>query len=324
MGAILIYPRFQWFEQQAKGEKYPNSVTLASQFEISEKTAQRNIVFMRDRLGCPMEYDYRQKGYYYRDTNFSLPAISLTSQDLIALLVAQNILKNVAGRALGNNIAHAVEKIALTLKDHGADITKSKQAISLRFVEHAPVNDQIFRNALDACLKRKSVEITYSSLNGSGTTKRIVDPYHLYNYMGHWHMIGWRRLRLEYRNFNLSRISHIKTLKETFKVREGFNPEEYFASSFGIFKAWKTQSITLRFSPEKTKWIRGWIWNPKQKEKTNKDGSMELTFPAAAFPELVMEILKHGSGVEVIKPKELRDMVKTEAEKIIRLYRRTV
>jgi predicted DNA-binding transcriptional regulator YafY len=33
-----------------------------------------------------------------------------------------------------------------------------------------------------------------------------------------------------------------------------------------------------------------------------------------------MEILKHGSGVEVIKPKELREMVKTEAEKIGRLY----
>jgi predicted DNA-binding transcriptional regulator YafY len=39
---------------------------------------------------------------------------------------------------------------------------------------------------------------------------------------------------------------------------------------------------------------------------------MERTFPAASFSELLMEIFKHGSGVEVIKPKKLREMVKTD------------
>jgi predicted DNA-binding transcriptional regulator YafY len=33
-----------------------------------------------------------------------------------------------------------------------------------------------------------------------------------------------------------------------------------------------------------------------------------------------MEILKHGSGVEVIRPESLRSRIKQEAEKIIKLY----
>jgi predicted DNA-binding transcriptional regulator YafY len=33
-----------------------------------------------------------------------------------------------------------------------------------------------------------------------------------------------------------------------------------------------------------------------------------------------MEILKHGDAVEVIKPKELRDSIKAEAEKIAKIY----
>jgi predicted DNA-binding transcriptional regulator YafY len=33
-----------------------------------------------------------------------------------------------------------------------------------------------------------------------------------------------------------------------------------------------------------------------------------------------MEILKHGDRVEVIKPKALRDLIKTEAQSISKIY----
>jgi predicted DNA-binding transcriptional regulator YafY len=320
MGVILIYPRFLWFEQQAKDEKYPNAVTLAAQFEISEKTAQRNICFMRDRLSCPLAYDYRRKGYYYRDKAFCLPPVGLSARDLVSLLIARDLMKNITGPVVGAKISHAVEKISEALKSHGVEAADTEKTISMRFIQYAPPHDGIFIAALDACLKKKAVEIEYASPYNSRNTKRIADPYHIYNYMGNWYLIAWCRLRQEYRNFNLNRIVALRPLKETFTVREDFDPAEYFSSSFGIYKAWKTKEVTLRFSPEKAKWINGRIWHPGQKEKTNRHGSLELTFPAASFSELVMEILKHGSGVEVIKPKELREMVKKEARKISRLY----
>jgi len=52
---------------------YPNANSLALRFEISTKTAQRDIDFMRDRLNCPLHYDRSRKGYYYEDSTFSLP-----------------------------------------------------------------------------------------------------------------------------------------------------------------------------------------------------------------------------------------------------------
>ena len=65
MGAKNIYERFVWFDDQVKGKKFPNATSLAEQFEISSKTAQRDIDFMRDRLLCPLDYDSSQKGYCY-------------------------------------------------------------------------------------------------------------------------------------------------------------------------------------------------------------------------------------------------------------------
>jgi predicted DNA-binding transcriptional regulator YafY len=64
MGIKNIYERFVWFDDQARARKFPNATSLAEKFEISTKTAQRDIDFMRDRLLCPLNYDPSKKGCY--------------------------------------------------------------------------------------------------------------------------------------------------------------------------------------------------------------------------------------------------------------------
>ena len=44
MGNSLVFERFQWLDVQVRGGRYPNAVFLARKFEISSKTAQRNMV----------------------------------------------------------------------------------------------------------------------------------------------------------------------------------------------------------------------------------------------------------------------------------------
>ena len=43
---------------------YPNATTLAKKLEVSLKSIRRDVVFMRTRLGLPLEYDDRHCGYY--------------------------------------------------------------------------------------------------------------------------------------------------------------------------------------------------------------------------------------------------------------------
>lgn len=56
------------------------------------------------------------------------------------------------------------------------------------------------------------------------------------------------------------------------------------------------------------------------KERWLDDGSLELTFPVARYHEILMEILRHGPEVQVIRPKRLRTLVKETAELIAKLY----
>jgi hypothetical protein len=80
MGSKNIYERFIWFDDRVKQKKYPNTTSLSRQFEVSIKTAQRDIGFMRDRLNCPLFHNLSRKGCFYKEDTFQSLAFIKASQ----------------------------------------------------------------------------------------------------------------------------------------------------------------------------------------------------------------------------------------------------
>jgi len=320
MGTKNIYERFVWFDNQVRVRKYPNATSLAEAFEISAKTAQRDIDFMRDRLLCPLDYDSSQKGYYYSDDTFSLPMVYLSSEEFSALLIARKMLQDISGGSIGHEISSVVDKITNILKKHSVAADHIDDAFSFQLIEYSPAPEAVFKAVLESCLKKKCLSFTYYSPATEEKSERTVEPYHLLNYMGTWHLIGHCHLRNEIRDFALSRISGAKLLTKSFKIPAGFDFKKYFLSTFGLYKGKSTIEVTLRFTPEKSKWIRDQIWHKDQKVKPLEDGSLEISFPVSDFSEIKREILKHGDDVTVIKPESLRELIKSEAINIAKIY----
>jgi len=320
VGAKNIYERFVWFDNQVKAQKYPNTTSLSEKFEISTKTAQRDIDFMRDRLRCPLDYDASRKGYRYDDQTFSLPMIYLSSEELSALLVARKMLKDISGGSIGHQISSISDKITNILKKHSMAADQIDDAFSFQLIEYSPAPEAIFKAVLEGCLKKKCLSFTYYSPAAKETSERTVEPYHLLNYMGTWHLLGKCHLRGEVRDFVLNRISEPKVQARSFKKPADFDFQTYFLSTFGLYKGKSTKEVILQFTPEKSKWIKDQIWHKDQKVKILEDGSLQISFPVSDFSEITREILKHGDAVMVIKPESLRELVKTEAEKIVKIY----
>ena len=320
MGSKNVYERFIWFDNRVKQKKYPNTTTLSKQFEVSIKTAQRDIDFMRDRLNCPLFYDPGRKGYFYKDDTFSLPLIYLSSEELSSLLIARKFLQDISERHIGDELSSVIQKITAILKKHMVEENLIDDTLSFQLIQYSTAPEEIFKGVLEGCLQRKSLHFKYYSPAYEDATVRTVDPYHLLNYMGTWHLIAYCHTKKNLRNFVVGRMIDLKVLDTTFSIPKEFHIKEYLQSAFGIYKGKSINQVTLRFSPLKSKWIAGQIWHKDQKVKCLKDGSLELTFPVANFAEISMEILKHGAGVEVIKPKALRDIIKEEAKKIAKIY----
>lgn len=163
MGNKNIYERFLWFDDRVRRKKFPNATALAREFEISTKTAQRDIEFMRDRLNCPVLYDKARKGYYYEDETFSLPLMYLSSSELSSLLVAQRLLRDVSGSCLADDITSAVDKITSIIEKHTAKPDALNEVMSFHLMKYSPVPEETFRIVLESCLKRKTMAFTYHS-----------------------------------------------------------------------------------------------------------------------------------------------------------------
>ena len=66
-------------------DRRPNCSVLAREFEVSAKTVQRDVDFMRDQLMLPIEYDSRGHGFFYSRPVGQFPLITVSEGEVVAL-----------------------------------------------------------------------------------------------------------------------------------------------------------------------------------------------------------------------------------------------
>ena len=79
--------RIQWLHKKILNMYYPNAMRLSEKFGISHRQAQRDVDYLKNELGAPIEYSAEHKGFYYTE-QFSLPfAISSDNDESLSELV---------------------------------------------------------------------------------------------------------------------------------------------------------------------------------------------------------------------------------------------
>src|SRR5256714_10805769 len=81
-----------------KARHFPNCQKIAAELEVSPKTIQRDIDFMRYRLGLPIEYHPQEFGFHYTEAVTGFPNIEVSEGEITALLVAQKTLSPYKGK----------------------------------------------------------------------------------------------------------------------------------------------------------------------------------------------------------------------------------
>ena len=128
MSGKLSYERFFWFHREAKERRYPNATTLADWAEVSSKTAQRGIDFMRDRLRAPLEYSYRNRGYFYSDESFELPGLWLKPEEVVAFVLSRRLAACIPDAGIKQTLKSFLDKLSTTFNDKTKlDINRSEE-----------------------------------------------------------------------------------------------------------------------------------------------------------------------------------------------------
>lgn len=320
MGDHLCFERFVWFDNQTRKGLFPNTTTLAERFECSARTAQRNIEHFRDRLGAPLKYDPSKRGFFYTDPSFTLPVMRLSESELVALLASHKLLTDAAAGPLGEELARVTVKLDSLLSQNLPAGVDPERAFSFRWQGFSPGDPLVFKQVTVALLSRHLLTFCYYSPASGQCTMRTVEPHHMLNYMGAWHVIAFCRLRGEWRDFHLSRISMIKLEDDSFGLRNEEEWRPFLEDTFGIFQNRRRFEVTIRFTAERARWVRDEIWHPDQRQQPLEDGGLLLTLPASHEVEIIREVLKHGAHAEIVEPDWLREKIGEEISLMMKNY----
>lgn len=320
MGDQLFLERFVWFDNAMRRGMYPNASSLAAHFEIASKSGQRSIDHFRDRLKAPLEYDSSRKGYYYTDLNFQLPVIRLSEAELLALLISRKLITEAAAGPLADELGSVSKRLASLLAVNLPGRADPENAFSFRWKNVRPTDPLVFKAVTSALLQGKLLGFTYSSPTAPDCTMRTVEPHHLVNYMGSWHLFAYCHLRGDWRNFVLARMTQCSIADETFEFRGAEEWQPFLNNTYGIFSHNQCFDVVLKFTPQRSRLIRGEVWHEGQTEEMQADGSLVMTVPVPHEAEIIMEILRHGSQVEVLAPEWLKEMVIAELQAAIKKY----
>jgi proteasome accessory factor B len=311
--------RMMRIHQEIAAGKYPNASTLAREIEVVTKTISRDIEFMRDRLGLPIEYDGRRYGYHYTEEVSSFPTLQITEGELVALLIAEKALQQYRGTNFEKPLVSAFKKMQASLPDTiSLNFADWDQTISFRHSAEPILSLEIFDALAKATAKHQQLQLDYRKPGGKSAEPRIVDPYHLGNINGEWFLFAWDHLRKDIRTFVPARILAATPTGKSFARPAKFSVEKILRDSFGVVSGTGEHRVVIRFDAYAADYIREKRWHPSQELRELKDGGLELRLKLSSIGEIQRWVLGWGGSATVLEPKELIDSVRQAAERILK------
>ena len=319
--------RFHKIQQLLENRRLVTFLQLQEACEVSRATLQRDLEYLRSRFNAPIVYDRDAGGYRFETLpaeaggQFALPGLWFTSQEIHALLTMQHLLSNLdTGGLLGPQIKPLLARLTGLLGSADNPAEEVQRRIRIETVGARQFHLDHFQAVGSALLRRKRLVIRYHARGTDEVTEREVSPQRLVHYRDNWYLDAWCHLRDGLRAFSVDAIKHAEILDKRAKDVADKRLDEVLGSGYGIFSGEEVSWATLRFSPERSRWVSSERWHSNQQAKINKDGSFELRVPYADDRELIMDILKYGGDCQVIEPKALRERVVAEFKRGLSQY----
>ena len=304
-------------DQLLKNNQYPNCTSFSADWEISTKTAQRDIDFLRDRMRAPLEYDALHRGYYYTEPTFMLPAVQMNEGELAALLMGSKMLEAFQGTPMADKLTAVFNKLSALLPDN---ITIRPEELFTHFSFSAPpampISSKVWKRVVQGLETQRMLEIKYRNWKGEITHR--VAPAHLANLQGDWYLFVQFEGFDNFRQIALSRIQNIKLLRKKLDIQGTFNAKKELADTFSRFAGEnKPFRVTVQFDTEIADPVLERQWHPKQEVKILKDGRVEISFDTKGDLEIKRWVMAFGCYAKVKSPKWLKEQIRDEARKML-------
>jgi proteasome accessory factor B len=301
--------------------RFPNCAVVAGEFEVSNKTIQRDIDFMRDQMLLPIDYDSVRHGFHYTKPVTTFPTVKMTHGEVVALLVAQKALEQYRGTAFEKPLRAAFDKMTSAMQEEASfSLQDLGEAISFRPLGTAVQEMRVFEEISAAVLESRVLEFDYQGLKARQAEPRRVEPYHL-GCIGHqWYLIAKDLVKNKLRTFALSRLSRPKRLSQSFRRPADFSMAKMMSDSFAAFETPKPSRVRIRLDEIGARLAAERIWHRSQDLKPLPGGGCEMTLEVGIAPDLENWILSWGRHARVLEPRDLQERIAATARAMALQY----
>ena len=287
---------------------------LLDELEVSPATLKRDLDYLKDQLGAPIEYDRYLNGYKfgqeYRGQKHELPGLWFSERELYSLLMAHQLLSDLdSDGVISRHLQPLLDRIHQMLGTGEADAKALLKRVKIISPAKRPVPTQFFELVGEALLKRRRLHMRYLTRGRGEVSEREVSPQRLVHYRNTWYLDAWCHRSDGLRRFALDAIQDASLLEARAKDVSLRQVESEMDGGYGIYAGTKTQWATLQFQPQAAQWVSREQWHPEQRGRWLADGCYEMKLPYADATEIAMDIMRHGDQVQVIDPVPLAAQV---------------
>jgi predicted DNA-binding transcriptional regulator YafY len=301
---------------------YPNCFWLAAEFEVSHKTAKRDVEYMRDHFDLPIEYNSNRRGFYYTRPVDRFPgANALTESERLAIVLADKAAAQYPAHPFQQALVSALGKL-VGGRDHR--IRRRRHSPDALFSFHplgpddgnAATIDMIWRGLLET----RELAFIYRKPGERRAERRTVHPYHLACIDSRWYLIAHDVDRRAIRKFALARLVNPQLTGKTFSRPVGFNVEEYLGTAFGVMSGDRDYEAVIEFDAWATDVMRGRRWHTTQQAVELPAGGSQFHVRVTCLEEIERWVLSWGAHATVVRPRELADRLASTARNLVQRY----
>lgn len=151
------------------------------------------------------------------------------------------------------------------------------------------------------------------------STQREVKPIAIKESQQRWYLIALEISSSTVKTFGLDRISNLKITDTKFKPI-AYNVENEFKHAFGVETYAPAEKVVLQFSNKQGNYIKTFPLHESQRILEETEDIVILEIYIHTTNDIIMELLKYGSDVEVVEPKSLIANMKERIKQMENLY----
>jgi len=302
---------------QLQSRKVVKAQDIADRFGISLRTVYRDVKTLEE-AGVPIIGE-AGIGYSIME-GYRLPPVMFTREEATAFLTAEKLIEKFTDTSTEGSYKSAMYKVRAVLRSIDKDLLENMEG-HIQVLQTPPqANMKLTVNPLQTILKSIATKnvlfMQYAALGSPAATERNVEPVGIFFQGNFWYLIAFCRLRNDYRNFRIDRITKIMQCDERFE-KEHPSLKSYLKR---VATEQELHTVVMEVEKNTLRYLEGQKYYYGFVSQEPKGDHLEMTFLTSYLEGFARWYVMFGDRAEIITPNALKarvkDLINTISNKI--------